>query len=80
VQGVYFRGSTAVEAQRLGVCGRAVNLDDGRVEVVAFGPAAAVEELAAWLQQGPRWAQVTGVESTVEDPASVGQVVGFTTG
>ena len=80
VQGVYFRGSTATEAERLGVRGRAVNLADGRVEVLAVGPAAAVEELAEWLQRGPRWAQVSGVESRREDPARVGEPVGFTTG
>lgn len=69
-----------MEAQRLGVRGRAVNLADGRVEVLALGPAAAVAELAAWLQHGPRWAQVSGVESSVEDVAGAGQFDGFTTG
>jgi len=80
VQGVYFRGSTATEAQRLGVRGHAVNLADGRVEVLAVGPAAAVQQLAAWLQHGPRWAVVTGVEARSEDPDSVGEWIGFTTG
>lgn len=77
---MFFRGSTATEAERLGVRGAAVNLDDGRVEVLAIGPADAVDELAAWLERGPQWAKVTGVEAQVEDLASVGHVSGFSTG
>ena len=34
VQGVYYRGSTARVAASLGVTGHAVNLADGRVEVL----------------------------------------------
>lgn len=77
---MFFRGSTATEAERLGVRGAAINLDDGRVEVLAIGPADAVDELAAWLERGPQWAKVTGVEAQVEDLASVGHVSGFSTG
>jgi len=80
VQGVFFRGTTAAEAERLGLRGSAVNLPDGRVEVLASGPAGDVAALAEWLQTGPRWANVTGVESQDEDPAVVGDVEGFSTG
>ena len=35
VQGVFFRGATREQALALGLCGRATNLSDGRVEVIA---------------------------------------------
>jgi len=61
VQGVYFRHSTRVEAERLAVTGYARNLPDGSVEVVAQGPAGAVERLRQWLNQGPKMARVETV-------------------
>ncbi len=62
VQGVFFRASTRVEAQSLGLCGYAKNRTDGRVEVLAVGTANAVEQLAQWLQHGPPQARVDAVE------------------
>lgn len=62
VQGVWFRASTRDRARQLGLRGWAVNLPDGRVEVLACGPAQAVEALRLWLRQGPELAQVTGVD------------------
>lgn len=62
VQGVCFRQSTCAEAERLDLDGWVRNLDDGRVEVLVEGEAGAVRELAAWLEQGPEQAQVSGVE------------------
>ena len=77
VQGVWFRDSTRREATRLGISGHAINLPDGRVEVVACGDTGAIERLEAWLWQGPELAEVTAVEA--EDlPAR--QPSGFTTG
>jgi acylphosphatase len=61
VQGVFFRASAARVAERLGVRGYARNLPDGRVEVLAVGPAVALAELAAWLRRGPALASVTEV-------------------
>ncbi|OAX61992.1 acylphosphatase [Xanthomonas graminis] len=61
VQGVYFRASTRERALALGLDGRARNLADGRVEVVAAGEAAALEALAEWLQHGPPAARVEQV-------------------
>jgi acylphosphatase len=61
VQGVYFRHSTRVEAERLAIKGYARNLADGSVEVVAQGPVAAVERLRQWLHQGPTMARVETV-------------------
>lgn len=61
VQGVYFRHSTRVEAERLALTGYARNLPDGSVEVVAQGPVGAVERLRRWLHQGPKLARVETV-------------------
>jgi acylphosphatase len=52
VQGVGFRWWTRAQANDLGLAGHAVNLDDGRVEVVAEGPAPGCRELLARLR-GP---------------------------
>lgn len=62
VQGVFFRASTREQALELGLSGHAINLDDGRVEVVAEGAGEAVEALASWLRRGPPMARVEGVE------------------
>lgn len=61
VQGVYYRGATAEQAQRLRLDGWVKNLADGRVEIVAAGDPAAVAELASWLWQGPPAARVDAV-------------------
>jgi acylphosphatase len=61
VQGVFFRHSTRREAQRLEIRGIARNLPDGSVEVLARGPASAIEELREWLHRGPPEAQVAEV-------------------
>ena len=62
VQGVWFRASTRDEALRLGLRGYARNLDDGRVEVLAVGDAAAIDALAQWLHHGPALARVDRLE------------------
>lgn len=78
VQGVFFRASTAREATRLGLQGHAVNLADGRVEVLAVGEVAALAELERWLQRGPPAARVDAVAvEMVTPPESPG---GFRTG
>jgi acylphosphatase len=61
VQGVYFRASTRDRARSLGITGYARNLPDGRVEVLACGARATVQELCAWLWQGPPAARVDAV-------------------
>ena len=61
VQGVGFRAHTRRQARLRGIVGHAVNLPDGRVEVVAFGSNAAVSELGHWLQRGPATARVDSV-------------------
>lgn len=79
VQGVFFRASTASEARRLGVRGHALNLPDGRVEVLAIGNTAAVDELGRWLHRGPPAARVERVERQPESPADFTCVDGFRT-
>jgi len=80
VQGVFFRASTRQQAERLGLRGWAVNLPDGRVEVLAAGAAAAVQQLGEWLNDGPPSANVLGVEKMPADPAEVAGGKGFKCG
>ncbi len=62
VQGVFFRASTRDRARALGLAGRASNLPDGRVEVIASGREADLAALRRWLRNGPPQAEVTGLE------------------
>jgi len=62
VQGVYFRQSTLVEAQNLGVNGWVRNLMDGRVEAVFEGEEHAVKTLVNYCRQGPAAARVNDLE------------------
>jgi acylphosphatase len=71
VQGVFFRAATRQRARELGLTGYARNLADGRVEVLAVGPAVAVQQLCEWLWIGPPSAKVTGVEVSVVPLASL---------
>ena len=65
VQGVGFRWWVRSRGLQLQVVGTATNLRDGRVEVVAEGPRAALEQLLGWLEEQPsttrRPGTVTGV-------------------
>jgi acylphosphatase len=61
VQGVFFRASARAEALRLGLGGHARNLADGRVEVLACGPTAALDAFERWLAVGPPAARVDAV-------------------
>ena len=65
VQGVWFRDSTRREAERLAIAGHAINLPDGKVEVLACGSPEALRELETWLHSGPPLASVSQVESVV---------------
>ena len=77
VQGVYFRAGTREVARRLGIAGHAMNLANGEVEVLACGDEAALAELRAWLQHGPRGAVV---DKIVEEAVESGPLAGFRTG
>lgn len=61
VQGVGFRDATLQRARRLGVMGWVRNGGDGGVLVHAEGPEPAVEDLVAFLREGPSAAAVTEV-------------------
>lgn len=67
VQGVFFRQAAAEEARSLGLRGWVRNLPNGDVEIVAEGPRRELKILAAWANQGPRLARVTGVEEEWSD-------------
>jgi len=62
VQGVFYRATVARHARELRIRGYAVNLADGRVEVLAYGPEGALEELVKRLWTGSSASKVTSVE------------------
>lgn len=68
VQGVFFRDSTRRLAERHGVAGWARNNRDGTVEAVFEGELEAVERLLTYVQEGPRGAEVSRVETFEEEP------------
>jgi DNA ligase D-like protein (predicted 3'-phosphoesterase) len=62
VQGVGYRDATLRRARQLGAMGWVRNAADGSVLVHAEGEERAVEELLAFLREGPRGARVETVE------------------
>ena len=68
VQGVGYRYSACAEGEYRSLAGWVRNLPDGRVELVAEGPGAAVESLVEWCRQGPRYAAVRQVDVAWEAP------------
>lgn len=67
VQGVFFRDSTRKKAMSLDISGYAINLEDGRVEVLACGDENALADLEAWLHEGSSSAEVSEVECSDVD-------------
>lgn len=61
VQGVFFRGSTREQAEKLGVYGEVQNMPDGSVILHAEGDEEAVNALIAWCHYGPPRAEVERV-------------------
>ena len=72
VQGVWFRESTRIQAERLGVRGWVRNCADGSVEAVLEGRPSVVREMEKWCHQGPSSARVVDVTSNEEPPADEG--------
>ena len=68
VQGVGFRESTRMLAERVGLTGWVRNLPDGRVEVELEGPPDDLDRAVAWCRQGPPGARVAGVEVRALEP------------
>ncbi|SDX67891.1 acylphosphatase [Modestobacter sp. DSM 44400] len=77
VQGVGYRAFVVRRAAAGGVSGSATNLADGRVEVIAEGPAADVRALVADLSGPDAPGRVAGVEQREEEPRGL---AGFTAG
>ncbi|MBW2974482.1 acylphosphatase [Candidatus Woesearchaeota archaeon] len=68
VQGVFFRHTTNITANRLGLKGFVRNLPDGNVEVVAEGSEERLKELVEFCRHGPEGAQVDNVETEYQEP------------
>jgi acylphosphatase len=62
VQGVWFRESMRIEAERLGVAGWVRNTSDGSVEAVVQGSVEAVEAMIQWARTGPPLARVDRID------------------
>ena len=80
VQGVFYRATAATRARELGVHGHALNLPDGRVEVLAHGDPVAVRTFIDWLWTGSSASKVTSVEVTEVSLDSAQRPTGFRTG
>lgn len=63
VQGVCFRMSAQMQANSCGLTGWVRNLQNGQVEVMAFGEERQLKIFRQWLNSGPSMAQVTSVEA-----------------
>ena len=68
VQGVFFRDTTRRQAESRGVAGWVDNRSDGSVEALFEGDEDDVEAMIAFCRQGPRGAEVDGVEVSEEQP------------
>lgn len=68
VQGVGYRDWTVRAAQGLALAGWVRNLADGRVELWAEGPRAAIDALLAACRDGPPRAHVQRVDARVATP------------
>ena len=79
VQGVFYRATCAGKAESLGLTGYARNLPDGRVEVLACGEPALVEQFIAWLWEGSPASKVAAVSTSEADIAQAPRA-GFTSG
>ena len=77
VQGVGFRRYLARHAEQLGLVGLVRNRPDGRVEVEAAGPVDRLAALEELLWKGPRFSNVTKVES-VETSLATNVLTSFT--
>jgi acylphosphatase len=70
VQGVGYRYTLRLEAQRAGVSGWVRNRRDGSVEAEVEGAPERVDGILAWMAEGPPGSHVTGARVT--DVATTG--------
>lgn len=68
VQGVFFRDTCRRQAWSHRVSGWVTNREDGAVEAVFEGDAAAVQAMVEWARKGPAQAHVTKLEVIEEEP------------
>ena len=68
VQGVFFRAATRDRAREAGVAGWVRNRPDGAVEAHLEGPVDAVEQIEAWMRDGPPDAAVHDVRTEKVEP------------
>ena len=68
VQGVSYRSFAVREARSLGLTGWVRNLPDRRVELVAEGAEASLDELVSRCYEGPPLAIVRGIDIQREPP------------
>ena len=69
VQGVGYRYTMRMVARDAGVAGWVRNRSDGTVEAEVEGAPAQVDEVLAWMAQGPPGARVDGARVTDAEPA-----------
>lgn len=62
VQGVFFRHSAKLEAEKLEIVGWIRNNADGSVEVMAQGSDETIDKFIAWSKKGSPFAKVEKVE------------------
>ena len=73
VQGVFFRHSAKIEAEKSGLTGYVKNLDDDSVEIVVClslgdGDENEIKEFIKWCEHGPALARVEKVETKETAP------------
>ncbi|OGZ31557.1 MAG: hypothetical protein A3H02_02515 [Candidatus Niyogibacteria bacterium RIFCSPLOWO2_12_FULL_41_13] len=67
VQGIFFRHSSKIKANELGIRGYAQNREDGSVEIFVQGEDEAIENFVAWARKGPDSAEVKDIKiETIE--------------
>ena len=78
VQGVFFRDSMRIEAQRLGIAGWVRNRSDGAVEATVQGESAAVDAIVCWAHRGPPHARVERIDISSDDGSYNGfEITGY---
>jgi len=71
VQGVGYRYTARLSASEIGVAGWVRNLRDGTVEAEVEGTSEQVDEMLAWMAEGPPGARVEG--ATVNETTATGE-------
>ncbi len=75
VQGVFYRFSAKMEAEKLGITGFGENESDDSVLIIAEGEQEALEKFSRWLKEGPPMAEVEDVQ--IEEDDYTGEFKGF---